>query len=192
MPRRRRRPLLGVVAVVVVVLLVGAVLVRHYAVQTFWVPSGSMRPVLQEGDVLLVDRTTRGQAHRGEIVVFDGSGYFAPGEDGHRYWVKRVIGIGGDRIRCCDDVGRLSVNGQALDEPYLPTGVAPSDVPFDVEVPDGAMFVLGDQRDDSADSRDHLGSPGGGMIPTDRVVGEVRRIVWPLGRAGEVPRLGSP
>lgn len=175
-----------------VALLVGALLVRHYAVQTFWVPSGSMRPVLEDGDVLLVDRQQRQEAHRGEIVVFDGTGYFAPSEDGRRYWVKRVIGVGGDRVRCCDDAGRITIDGEPLEEPYLAAGVAPSDVPFDVQVPEGAMFVLGDDRGDSADSRDHLGSPGGGMIPTDRVVGEVRRIVWPLARAGDVPRLGSP
>lgn len=188
---RRRRPLLGVAAVVVLLLL-AAVGVRHVAVQAFWVPSGSMRPVLQEGDVLLVDRTERSTARRGEIVVLDGSGYFGPGEDGHRYWVKRVIGVGGDRVRCCDDAGRLEVDGAALAEPYLAPGTAPSEVRFDVEVPAGTVFVLGDARADSSDSRNHLGSPGGGMIPESRIVGEVSRIVWPLPRAGVVPRIGSP
>lgn len=189
---RRRRPLLGVVAVVVVVLLLVALAVRHWGVQTFWVPSGSMRPVLEQGDVLLVDRTERGRARPGEIVVFDGTGYFAPSSDGTRYWVKRVIGVGGQRITCCDGAGRITVDGAALEEPYLAPGTAPSDVAFDVEVPAGHLFVLGDDRAHSADSRDHLGSPGGGMIPEDRVVGEVRRIVWPLPRAGQVPRIGSP
>jgi len=188
---RRRRPL-RVAAVVVIAVLLGVLGVRHFVVQTFWVPSSSMAPSLEEGDVLLVDRTQRGTARRGEVVVFDGTGYFGPGEDGRRYWVKRVIGVGGDRVRCCDDAGRITVDGAVLDEPYLASGTAPSDVPFDVEVPDGAMFLLGDARADSADSRDHLGSPGGGMVPRERVVGEVTRIVWPLARSGQVPSIGSP
>lgn len=188
---RRRRPL-RVAAVVVIAVLLGVLGVRHFVVQTFWVPSSSMAPTLEEGDVLLVDRTQRGTARRGEVVVFDGTGYFGPGGDGRRYWVKRVIGVGGDRVRCCDDSGRITVDGAVLDEPYLAPGTAPSDVPFDVEVPDGAMFLLGDDRADSADSRDHLGSPGGGMVPRERVVGEVTRIVWPLARSGQVPSIGSP
>lgn len=188
---RRRRPL-RVAAVVVIAVLLGVLCVRHFVVQTFWVPSSSMAPTLEEGDVLLVDRTQRGTARRGEVVVFDGTGYFGPGQDGRRYWVKRVIGVGGDRVRCCDDAGRITVDGAVLDEPYLAPGTAPSDVPFDVEVPDGAMFLLGDARADSADSRDHLGSPGGGMVPRQRVVGEVTRIVWPLARSGQVPSIGSP
>lgn len=187
---RRRRPLVGVAAVVVLLLL-ATIGVRHAVVQTFWVPSGSMRPLLQEGDVLLVDRATRGTARRGEVVVLDGTGYLGPGDDGDRYWVKRVIGIGGDRVRCCDDAGRLELDGAPLDEPYLPAGTAPSTVRFDVEVPRGTVFVMGDARADSTDSRSHLGSPGGGMIPESRIVGEVSRIGWPLGRAGQVPTIGS-
>lgn len=188
---RRRRPLLGAVAVVVLV-LVAAVGARHFWVQTFWVPSASMTPTLHEGDVLAVDRTDRGTARRGEIVVFDGTGYFGDGEDSSgRFWVKRVIGIGGDRVTCCDDAGRITINGEALDEPYLAPGTAASAVDFDVEVPDGAMFVLGDDRAHSSDSRDRLGSPGGGMVPTRRVVGEVERILWPLERSGPLAPIGS-
>lgn len=188
---QRRRPLVGAVAAVVVLLLLGALVVRHELVQTFWVPSGSMRPVLEEGDVLAVDRTERGTARRGEIVVFDGRGYFGPSSDGSRYWVKRVIGLPGERVTCCDGAGRITIDGSPLDEPYLAPGVAPSSVAFDVEVPAGSVFLLGDDREHSSDSRDHLGSPGGGMIPEDRIVGEVRRILWPLPRSGEVPSVGS-
>ncbi|MGO1925073.1 MAG: signal peptidase I [Brachybacterium tyrofermentans] len=182
----RRRPHPGVAAAVCLVLvLLAAGVVRYFVVQPFRVPSASMEPTLLPGDVLLADRSERGRADRGDIVVFDGTGYFAPSaEDGDRYWVKRVIATGGDRVTCCDEGGQLTVNGRALAEPYLRDDMAPSEIEFDLEVPEGRMFVLGDNRSDSTDSRHLLGAPGGGMIPVDRVVGEVDRLVWPLPRAG--------
>jgi signal peptidase I len=104
-------------------------------------------------------------------------------EDGGRYWVKRVIAVGGDDVSCCGRDGAILVNGEPLEEPYLPEGAAPSTVEFDLHVPEGRMFVLGDNRADSTDSRNLLGAPGGGMIPVDRVVGRADRIVWPPPRA---------
>jgi signal peptidase I len=184
--RRRPHPVVAA-AVCVVLLLVGALLVRHVVTQPFRVPSASMAPALQPGDVLLADRSTRGSAERGDIVVFDGTGYFAPSAaDGDRYWVKRVIAVGGDRVQCCDADGAITLDGVPLEEPYLPDGTAPSDIEFDLRVPEGRMFVLGDHRTDSTDSRHLLGAPGGGMIPVDRVVGEADRIVWPLTRSGSL------
>lgn len=174
-------------AVVVVLLLVSALLVRHVVARPFAVPSASMAPALQPGDVLLADRSTRHTAARGEIVVFDGSGYFAPSaEDADRFWVKRVIAVGGDRVECCDERGAISIDGVPLEEPYLPPGTVPSEIEFDLRVPEGRMFVLGDNRSDSTDSRHLLGAPGGGMIPVDRVVGEAAVIVWPLTRSGSL------
>ncbi|MGY5763889.1 signal peptidase I [Brachybacterium sp. DNPG3] len=184
-PARRRPPFVVVAAVCVVLLLVSAFAVRHYVVQPFRVPSSSMAPTLQQGDIILADRSDRGTAERGQIVVFDGSGYFGSSDDGAatgRFWVKRVIAIGGDSVSCCTDDGRIAVNGEPIDEPYLPEGTAPSEDEFDLEVPEGRMFVLGDNRSDSTDSRNLLGRPGGGMIPVSRVVGSVDRIVWPLSR----------
>ncbi|ASK66577.1 signal peptidase I [Brachybacterium avium] len=180
--RRRPHPVV-VAAVCVVLLLLGALLVRHYVAQPFRVPSASMAPALRPGDVLLADRSTRGTAERGEIVVFDGRGYFAPSAaDGNRFWVKRVIAVGGERVECCAPDGAITVDGAPLEEPYLPEGTAPSEIEFSLRVPEGRMFVLGDNRTDSTDSRHLLGAPGGGMIPVDRVVGEADRIVWPLSR----------
>ena len=182
---RGRPPPVVAAAVCVVLLLVAAVALRHFVAQPFRVPSASMEPVLAPGDVILADRSERGTAHRGAIVVFDGSGYFAPSAaDGDRYWVKRVIGVGGDHVQCCTSAGELTVNGDPLEEPYLPVGTVPSEIDFDLVVPEGRMFVLGDNRGDSTDSRHLLGAPGGGMIPVERVVGEVDRRVWPLPRAG--------
>lgn len=186
-----RRALL-VLALSLVALLVIVLGVRHVVVAPFSVPSASMEPALQVGDVILADRTERGQARRGQIVVFDGSGYFPPAADGSPYVVKRVIAVGGDRIACCDEAGALLLNGQALPEPYLAAGTAPSEIAFDLVVPEGRMFVLGDNRADSTDSRHLLGAPGGGMIPVGRVAGEASRIVWPLSRSGEIAPIGSP
>lgn len=90
---------------------------------------------------------------------------------------------------CCDEMGRIEVNGQSVDESgFLYPGDSPSSVSFDVEVPDGALFVLGDHRSVSSDSRDHLGSPGGGMIPVDDVLGRADWIVWPAGHATRLHR----
>ena len=85
-------------------------------------------------------------------------------------------------MACCDAEGAITVNDTSLVEPYLPEGTVPSEIEFDLKVPEGRVFVLGDNRADSTDSRHLLGAPGGGMIPVDRVVGEVDTIVWPLSR----------
>ncbi|MGO1285888.1 MAG: signal peptidase I [Brachybacterium sp.] len=184
--RGRRRPHLVVAAAVCVVLvLTTAGLVRHFVVQPFHIPSASMAPALEPGDVVLADRSQRGTAQRGDIVVLDGRGYFAPSAaDGDRYWLKRVIAVGGDSVACCDAEGAITVNDTPLVEPYLSEGTAPSEIEFDLKVPEGRVFVLGDNRADSTDSRHLLGAPGGGMIPVDRVVGEADTIVWPLSRRG--------
>ncbi|MEW2527182.1 signal peptidase I [Streptomyces sp. NPDC047071] len=155
-------------------------LVTTFVVQPYEIPSGSMEPTFRVGDRILVNKLAYrfgSGPQRGDAVVFDGSGYFGDAD-----YVKRVAGVGGDRVVCCDKRGRIKVNGQPVDEPYLFPGDKPSTVAFDVVVPDGRIFVLGDHRSDSSDSRDHLGSPGGGMIPVDDVIGRADWIAWPLGR----------
>jgi signal peptidase I len=186
--------------------LVLAVVVKAFFVQAFYIPSASMHDTLVENDRILVQKVSywgsRGP-HRGDVVVFsDPGGWLGAAETrppgnpltrvletvglypagGHL--VKRVIGVGGDEVRCCDARGRITVNGVPLDErPYLPPGEKPSLIDFDVKVQKGYVWVQGDNRSDSADSRVHLGDPGGGQVPVDDLVGKVFAVVWPLGHA---------
>ncbi|MEU6195441.1 signal peptidase I [Streptomyces sp. NPDC047061] len=149
-----------------------------FVAQPFQIPSGSMEQGLRIGDRVLVNKLAYrfgAGPRRGDVVVFDGSGYFGDAD-----YIKRVVGVGGDHVVCCDKKGRIEVNGRSVDETaILYPGDTPSTVPFNVDVPDGTLFVLGDHRGDSSDSRDHLGSPGGGMIPVGRVIGRADWIVWP-------------
>lgn len=158
--------------------LVFLLLLSTFVVQPFQIPSGSMEEGLRIGDRVLVNKLTYrfgAGPVRGDVIVFDGSGYFGDGD-----YIKRVVGVGGDHVVCCDKRGRIEVNGRAVDESsFLYPGDSPSSVPFDVVVPPGTLFVLGDHRSDSSDSRDHLGSPGGGMVPVGCVIGRADWIVWP-------------
>ena len=198
------------VAVVAIAAIVVAI-VRVLLVQSFVIPSDSMQPLLQVGDRVLVSRLSYrlGSVQRGDVIVFDGDGVFdtpapAPTSSlaaagraiasavgapvGERDYVKRVIGLPGDRVVCCTAAGAISVNGHALTEPYLASGGPASRIRFDIQVPAGRLWVMGDNRDDSGDSRAHLGDPGGGTVPLDHVVGRVVTIWWPWGRATGVGR----
>jgi signal peptidase I len=205
---RRDVPWLRRVGVLLVVAFLLLTAVRVLLVQSFVVPTGSMEPLLPVGTrVLVAPNAYRfADVSRGDVLVFDGTGVFdpaaAPGSPlrraagalaallgspvGEHDYVKRVVGLPGDRVACCDATGRVTVNGTALDEPYLFGGDAPSAVPFDVVVPAGRYFVLGDHRSQSGDSRSHLGDPGGGTVPSNRIVGRVVGIYWPLERAGPI------
>ncbi|MGO4247270.1 signal peptidase I [Paenarthrobacter sp. RAF54_2] len=185
-------------------------LVRSLWIDVYYIPSESMEPLLGTGDRILVSRTafTAEPIQRGDVVVFDGRGSFAPLSSGKgplvdaiaaagqwfgltgsdTTYVKRVIGVPGDHIRCCSSEGRLTVNGQVLEEPYVYPGDEPSKQKFDVVVPEDRLWLMGDHRSRSADSRGLLGAPGGGMVPFDRVIGRPVQIIWPLDRFAEVPR----
>ncbi|MEU1017930.1 signal peptidase I [Streptomyces sp. NPDC005900] len=163
-------------------------LVSAFVVQPFQIPSGSMEPAFRVGDRVLVNKLAYrfgSEPRRGDAVVFDGSGYFGDAD-----YIKRVVGTGGDRVVCCER-GRITVNGEPVDEPYLYPGDAPSQVPFEVVVPEDSLFLLGDHRSASRDSRDHLGEPGGGMIPVDEVIGRADWIAWPFGHWTSLKRPDS-
>jgi signal peptidase I len=200
-PQKKQWPLWVHIALA---LLLVAVL-RNFIVQSFYVPSGSMIPTLEISDRVVVSKLGS-DVKRGDIVVFDGTDTFGGGADtrwsgtfgkvasavagvfginpGEKDYVKRVIGVGGDRVVCCDQGGLLTINGKAVNEPYLVEGMSPSETPFDVIVPAGKLFMMGDNRSNSADSRAHLGDPGGGMVPVEDVIGSPVLRYWPLGRVG--------
>ena len=178
----------------VTVLMAAAVVwaITRLVAQPFAIPSGSMEPTLEIGDRVVANRLAyRSEpVRRGDVIVFDGTGALAPASAPADF-VKRVIGIGGDVIACCDPVGRLTVNGVVLDEPYLMPGDAPSEDAFVAKVPAGMLWVMGDHRSASADSRAHLGDPGGGMVPERRVIGRADVIAWPPSRWGAVEHVSA-
>jgi len=180
----------GRISLLVLVCLVFLLILNAFVVQPFQIPSGSMEDGLRIGDRVLVNKLAYrfgAEPRRGDVVVFDGTGYF-----GNADYIKRVVGVGGDRVVCCDKEGRIEVNGRSVDESsFLYPGDTPSTVPFHVVVPDGTLFVLGDHRSVSSDSRDHLGSPGGGMIPVSDVIGRADWIVWPADHWRHLHRPGA-
>ncbi|GAA4075940.1 signal peptidase I [Streptomyces shaanxiensis] len=168
----------GRISLTLLVCMVFLLLLNTFVLRPFQIPSGSMESGLRIGDRVLVNKLAYrfgAEPRRGDVVVFDGTGYFGDAD-----YIKRVVGVGGDHVVCCDKEGRIQVNGRSVDEStFLYPGDSPSTVRFDIVVPDGTLFVLGDHRSESSDSRDRLGSPGGGMIPVDDVIGRADWIVWP-------------
>jgi len=204
-PQRSRRRGLIVAGVGVVLLL----MVRGLLVQAFYIPSSSMEPTLEPGDRILVNKVAvASTVKRGDLVVFDGTRTFAPHaaassdqpsatdtvlgamasmlsiQTDQSDYVKRVVGLPGDHVVCCDAKGLITVNDVAVHEQYLYPGDVPSDLTFDVTVPSERVWLMGDHRSDSSDSRAHLGDPGGGMVRLNDVIGRAAVVYWPPSRAG--------
>jgi signal peptidase I len=203
-------------ALVVAVALVVSLVVKTFLVQAFFIPSPSMEQTLDVGDRVLVSELTPGPfaLHRGDVVVFtDPGGWLPPPapvrrsavgavvtdaltfvgllpEDSGNHLIKRVVGLPGDHVSS-DGRGPVTVNGTPVDESaYLAAGVQPSqDQPFDVTVPADRLWVMGDNRSNSADSRAHPDAPYGGFVPLNLVTGRAYAVVWPLAHASW---LGTP
>jgi signal peptidase I len=182
----RELPILVGVAVLV------AVLVRAFVVQTFFIPSPSMEHTLDINDKVLVNKLVYDfrKPRRGEIIVFAAPRQWQSHGEGQDF-IKRIIGVGGDRVQCCDEQHRITVNGQALDEPYLYKDVdgvpnKAAGAPFDITVPSGRVWVMGDHREASADSFAHWQTSQDiqqATIPADSIVGRAFSVFWPLDRA---------
>jgi signal peptidase I len=208
--------LLREVGGILVTAIVLSMLVKTFFVQAFFIPSESMEPALQgcatcvNGDRVLVNKLTShmGGVQRGDIVVFrDANGWLPhtiskPGlqhtlhdalasiglapETSENHLVKRVIGVGGDTVE--GRGGNVYVNGTRLDEPYVFPGEKPTDIKFRVKVPLNTLWVMGDHRAESGDSRFHEQDPGRGFIPVSDVEGRAFVLVWPLSRFGSLDR----
>ncbi|MFC8304810.1 signal peptidase I [Specibacter sp. NPDC057265] len=198
------------VVLLAAVVFVVLALIRNVWVDVYYIPSESMEPLLLTGDRVLVSRTefAHRPVERGDVVVFDGRGSFlplasaaGPLADGvvatgqwlglvprDHIYVKRVLGVAGDTVQCCSADGLLKINGVPVTEEYLYPNDVASDVTFEVTVPQGRLWLMGDHRSVSLDSRSLLGAPGGGLIATSRVIGAPVATVWPLGRLHALER----
>jgi signal peptidase I len=209
--RKRRRSAVREIPLLVGVAVLIALVLKTFLVQAFVIPSGSMEQTIRIGDRVLVDKFTPwfgSEPQRGDVVVFhDPGGWLADEQtakkndpvvvkqfkealtfigllpsDNEKDLIKRVVGVGGDHVKCCDAQGRVTVNGVPLNEQnYLYPGNAPSETPFDITVPTGRLWVMGDHRGNSADSRAHQNTPYGGTVSLNSVVGRAMVIGWPVG-----------
>ncbi len=188
------------------------IVLKAFVVQVFSIPSGSMENTLLIGDRVLVNKLVyrfRGIA-RGDVIVFSGQGSWGPDAPPPpsnplvRFWddakdavgisapgtdyIKRVIGMPGDHVACCNAKGQVTVNGVPLSEQsYIYPGDAPSQIQFNVTVPPGRLWVMGDNRADSDDSRYRMDDPGDGTVPESAVVGRAFMIIWPPSRITDLP-----
>lgn len=199
------------IAIIVGVALVLSILIKTFLFRAFFVPSSSMEDTLEVGDRIFVNQLVPQpfDLTRGDIIVFEDTQSWlppdAPADTGlagvfnsiavfvglapdnsQQYLVKRIIGLPGDTVVCCSANGNLTVNDQEITEPYLKPDVTPSDVEFTVTVPAGRLWVMGDNRSGSADSRAHMSSESQGFIREEDVVGAVGLIAFPFDRFGFV------
>ena len=203
--------------ILVVVALLVSLIIKSFFVQFFYIPSGSMETTLEIHDRVAVNKVPflSHPIKRGDIIVFHDPDHWLPDllpttepfilaklQDGliavgvlpnpaKQHLVKRVIGVAGDHVVCCDNNKKITVNGVPLNEPYIYKGDNPSDMNFDVTVPTGKVSVMGDHRGASADSRYHLDDINKGMVPLNKVVGRVVAVIWPASHAKIVRHINA-
>lgn len=202
---------LGETAMILVLALILSLVIKTFLVQAFSIPSGSMEDTLLVGDRVLVSKLTPGpfDVHRGDVVVFKDPGGWLPAQedtesglphalntaltfvgllpqDAGEHLIKRVIGLPGDTVVCCDAQQRITVNGTPITESYVRQGNLPSDETFKVTVQPGRLWVMGDNRSESLDSRFHRELKDDGQVPIGNVVGKAFAVVWPFSRFGGV------
>lgn len=212
---RKKGSLLKELPVLVVVALVVSLLIKTFVVQFFYIPSGSMENTLQIKDRVAVNKVPfiSKSINRGDVVVFRDPNNWLPEivdygtnkyvakaksalvavgvlpNPAKQYLVKRVIGVAGDHIVCCTKNEKLSINGVEVIEPYIYAGNKPSEMKFDVTVPAGKIWVMGDHRGASADSRYHQEDINKGFVPLSRVTGRVVAVIWPFKNITYVPKV---
>ena len=213
----RKGSLLREFPVLVIVALAVSLVIKTFLVQFFFIPSGSMENTLQINDRVAVNKVPfiGKSINRGDVVVFrdpdnwlpepyigDQNKYLAKVKEAFvavgvlpnptkQYLVKRVIGVAGDKVECCSKNKKLMINGKEINEPYIFAGNSASDTNFNVTVPAGKIWVMGDHRAASADSRYHQEDINHGMVPTSKVTGKVVGIIWPLKNLGVVHSFSS-
>ena len=212
---RNKGSLLKELPVLVVVALVVSLLIKTFLVQFFYIPSGSMENTLQVKDRVAVNKIPflSKNISRGDVVVFRDPGNWLPEitdyttnqyvakaksalvavgvlpNPAKQYLVKRVVGVAGDHIVCCTKSGNLTINDVEVIEPYIFAGNKPSEMKFDVTVPKGKLWVMGDHRGASADSRYHQDDINKGFVPLSRVTGRVVAVIWPFKNITYVPKV---
>ncbi len=212
---RKKGSLLKELPILVVVALVVSLFIKTFLVQFFYIPSGSMENTLQIKDRVAVNKVPfiSKNISRGDVVVFrdpddwlpeiidyDTNKYVSKAKSAlvavgvlpnpaKQYLVKRVVGVEGDHIVCCTKGGNLTINDVEVTEPYIYAGNKPSEMKFDVTVPKGKLWVMGDHRGASADSRYHQEDINKGFIPVSRVTGRVVAVIWPFKNITYVPKV---
>ena len=206
MSTERRGSLLKELPMLVAVAVVVSIIIKTFLVQFFYIPSGSMENTLLINDRVAVNKLGNffSEIDRGDVVVFRDTAGWLPEESSDfgsgainrikeglvfvgilpdpakQYLIKRVIGVAGDRVVCCDKDSKLTINGIPVEEPYIYPGDSASDSEFDVTVPKGFIWVMGDHRGASADSRFHRDDANEGFVPLSAVTGRAFAIVWPV------------
>lgn len=212
---RNRGSLLKEIPFLVVVALIVSLFIKTFLVQFFYIPSGSMENTLQVKDRVAVNKVPfiSNSINRGDVVVFRDPDNWLPEivdystnkyvamaksalvavgilpNPAKQYLVKRVVGVAGDRIVCCTKDDKLSINGVEVTEPYIFAGNKPSEMTFDVTVPEGKIWVMGDHRGASADSRYHQEDINKGFIPVSKVTGRVVAVIWPFKNITYLPKV---